>query len=94
VITAGVGANDVFAHGSGAHVSVTYASITATGEAAHGAMTSGGGSITLRDVHISTAGGRSVPLATDRGGGTVSVTGGSMRSTGTTSPAICSTGKW
>ena len=41
---------------------------------------------------MDTAGGSSAPIATDRGGGTITTHGGTYRSTGNNSPAIYSTG--
>jgi hypothetical protein len=54
-------------------------------------MASGGGTITATDLTVDTAGGSSAPVATDRGGGTITVNGGSYRSTGGNSPALYST---
>jgi len=91
VTTSGVGANGVFAYGKGA-ITLDGTTIKATGQYAHGIMASGGGALTATDLTVTTAGGSSAPIATDRGGGTIVVTGGSYRSTGNNSPAIYSTG--
>ena len=48
--------------------------------------------MTLTNVVISTAGASSAAVATDRGGGTITVRGGSARTSGFRSPAIYSTG--
>ncbi|MGA2929949.1 MAG: hypothetical protein ABSG43_28970 [Solirubrobacteraceae bacterium] len=92
VTTSGAGANAVFAYGSSAAVTVRGTRLTAHGQYAHGAMASGGGRLTLDHVMIHTAGGSSAAVATDRGGGTVTVSGGTMITTGATSPGIYSTG--
>lgn len=92
VTTTGDGANGIFAYGEST-VAVTGTTIEATGRYAHGIMTSGGGTITANDLTVSTTGGNSAPVATDRGSGTITVTGGTYRSTGNDSPGIYSTGK-
>lgn len=51
-----------------------------------------GGSLTLTDVHVVTSGKNGAPIATDRGSGTVTVTRGTISSSGTDSPGIYSTG--
>lgn len=91
VTTSGAGANGVFAYGKGA-LALTGTTIKATGQYAHGIMASGGGTLTATNLTVTTTGGSSAPIATDRGGGTVTVIGGSYRSTGNNSPAIYSTG--
>jgi hypothetical protein len=97
VTTRGTGTNAVFAYGSGSAVSLSGTTIkTTTNESdgdAHGVMASGGGTITLRNVNISTKGAHSSDVATDRGGGTVTVIGGTMTADGDGSPGIYSTGR-
>jgi hypothetical protein len=68
------------------------ATIKATAQGGHGAMASGGGSISLKNVNIDTAGANSAPIATDRGGGAITASGGTILSSGTDSPGIYSTG--
>jgi hypothetical protein len=92
VTTTGSGANGVFAYGAGV-INLDGTRIKATGEYAHGIMASGGGVITASNLNISTAGGSSAPIATDRGSGTITVTGGSFTSSGNNSPGLYSTGK-
>jgi hypothetical protein len=55
-------------------------------------MASGGGAVSVTDTVISTAGANSGAIATDRGGGTITVSGGSVTTSGQGSPAIYSTG--
>lgn len=88
----GSGANGAFAAGNGASVRLDHVEIRATGDNAHGVMVAGGGTMTLNDVSIFTSAQRSAAIATDRGGGSIRVKGGSWRTTGKTSPVLYSTG--
>ena len=54
-------------------------------------MTTGGGVTVAKNLTITTQGQSSAPIRTDRGGGNVTVTGGSYTSNGLGSPAIYST---
>ena len=54
-------------------------------------MTTGGGTTYAYDLTVTTSGGSSAPIRTDRGGGIVHVDGGSYTSNGLGSPAIYST---
>jgi hypothetical protein len=51
-----------------------------------------GGTITCTDVDITTQGAHCATIATDRGSGTITVTGGTMSTAGEGSPAVYSTG--
>ena len=92
VTTTGTGANGLFATGTGASISMTGGSIKATGDGGHGVMATAGGSLAIVKVNITTSGDRAAAIATDRGGGTITVTGGTMASSGMGSPGIYSTG--
>jgi len=92
VSSTGRGANGVFATGVGAEVVLTKVTIEAGGDAAHGVMATAGGALVLRDVAITTHRARAAAIATDRGGGTIRVNGGTMRTAGSGSPGIYSTG--
>jgi hypothetical protein len=92
ITTSGTGANGAFPTGSGASISLSGTTIRATGKGGHGVMATNGGLLVLDDVDIDTAGANSAPLATDRGSGTVTVTGGTVVSSGQDSPGIYSTG--
>mgnify|MGYP001415186876 CR=1 FL=1 len=92
ISTTGSGANGAFAYGPGSEVRLTKMTINATGDGGHGVMTSGGGSLYLEDVDITTTRAHAAPIATDRGGGTVTVVRGNVRSTGEASPGLYSTG--
>lgn len=91
--TSGTGANGAFATGKGSSVLLAKTKITATGGGGHGVMASAGGKLTLVDVDIFTADRNAAALATDRGGGTVTVSGGKIVCEGLDSPGIYSTGR-
>jgi hypothetical protein len=55
-------------------------------------MASGGGSVSLTNVRITTAGANSAAVATDRGGGTAVVRGGTIVTSGRDAPGLYSTG--
>lgn len=90
--TTGGGANGAFATGAGSSVVLNQVKITATGDGGHGVMASAGGELALTDVDIRTEDIHAAAVATDRGGGTVKVTGGRSITTGRDSPGIYSTG--
>jgi hypothetical protein len=97
ITTDGTGASGIFAYGANSHVTVADSTIRANGTSSeagdgHGVMAAGGGHITLDNVNIATKGAHSADIATDRGGGTVTVYGGTMTAAGDGSPVIYSTG--
>jgi hypothetical protein len=96
ITTTGSIANGLFATGSGSSISMNGGTIEASGANAHGVDVTFGGSITLTDVDITTRNGSSSALATDFGGGTVTVTGGTIVAadtvSGSHSAGIYSTG--
>ncbi len=92
VTTEANGANAVFAASSG---KVTIAGITVrtTKDSSRGLDATYTGTVTASDVDIATAGAHCACLATDRGNGTITVTGTStLASTGDGSPLVYSTG--
>ena len=93
VTTTGDGANDIFAYGSGTTVTLSGTRISATGRYAHGIMASGGGMIKATNLTASTTNSNGAVIATDRGGGTINVSGGRYSTSGTDSPGIYSTGR-
>jgi len=94
VKTTGSGGNGVFATGTGSTVNLSDVTINCTNTGAHGVDATNGGTLNLTNVDITTAGnGASAAIATDRGSGTINVTGGTVTTSGTKSPAIYSTGK-
>lgn len=96
VTTTGSVANGLFATYSGSSVTMLGGTITASGANAHGVDATYGGAITLSNVNVTTYGASSSAIATDFGGGTVNVTGGTIYASNTTanshSAAIYSTG--
>ena len=95
------GANGVFSYGGnggrngaagdGTTVVIADSSIVTTGDGSGGIMTTGGGVTTATNLTVETSGRSSAAIRTDRGGGTVTVDGGSYTSNGLGSPAIYST---
>lgn len=94
VSTTGIGANGVFATGNGSTVTLSNVTIKASGDGGHGVMASDLSSISLTNVDITTSGAHSAPIATDRGGGTITASGGTITTTGTDSPCLYSTGSF
>ena len=95
------GANGVFcyggnggkngASGDGTKVIISDTVITTTKSGSGGIMTTGGGIMEAYDLTVTTSGQSSAAIRTDRGGGTVTVDGGTYTSNGLGSPAIYST---
>ena len=95
------GANGVFcyggnggqngADGDGTTVIIKDSVITTTGNGSGGIMTTGGGVMEAYNLTVTTSGQSSAAIRTDRGGGTVTVDGGTYTSNGLGSPAIYST---
>jgi hypothetical protein len=78
VTTNALGANGLFATGTGSSVSMSDGTINASGSSAHGVDATYGGSISLTNVNVTSTGANSSVLATDFGGGTVTVSGGTI----------------
>lgn len=94
ITTTGSGANGVFATGQGSTINLTEVTINCTNTGAHGVDATMAGTLNLVNVDIATAGnGASAGIATDRGGGTITVIGGTLTTSGTKSPPIYSTGE-
>lgn len=86
------GANGIFASNK-ATIYANNTSITTTGSAnSRGLDATYGGTIIANKLSISTKGDHSAALATDRGGGNVSVTNSKLKTAGSGSPLIYSTG--
>jgi hypothetical protein len=92
ITTTGSGANGAFATGSGTVVNLSDVAITASGDGGHGVMATQGGVMTLENVDMNTSGPHSAPIATDRGVGTITATGGTVVTRGQDSPCYYSTG--
>ena len=89
--TDGSHANAVFSYGEGTVVDISDSNINTIGNCSGGLMTTGGGTMNASDLTIHTTGNSSAAIRSDRGGGTVKVTGGSYMTDGVGSPAIYST---
>ncbi len=99
--TNATGANGVFSYGrnattnntnsDGTQVTISDSTITTTKDNSGGIMTTGGGSMIAKNLTINTKGVSSAAIRSDRKGGTVSVDGGTYKTTGTGSPSIYST---
>lgn len=95
------GANGVFSYGGnggrnggqgdGTTVIIEDTEISTTGDGSGGIMTTGGGVTKAKNLTVCTSGCSSAPIRTDRGGGIVTVEGGSYTSNGLGSPVIYST---
>ncbi|GEO65624.1 hypothetical protein [Levilactobacillus spicheri] len=90
--TQSVGSNAVFATGSNARVTVKNATIHTTKSSSRGLDATYKGKITATNTNITTKGSHSAALATDRGGGTVQLTKGTLKTAGDGSPVLYSTG--
>lgn len=89
--TAGKHANAVFAYGEKSSIEISDSIIKTSENNSGGIMVTGGGSIKASDLNIETKGGSSAAIRSDRGGGTITVDGGTYSSYGSGSPAIYST---
>ncbi|BCZ47143.1 hypothetical protein psyc5s11_32100 [Clostridium gelidum] len=86
------GSNAIFSTGDGSVINVSNVTINTTKNSSRGLDATYNGTIIAKDVNISTQGAHCAALATDRGEGTIHVTGGTMNTAGEGSPAIYSTG--
>ena len=101
ITTEATGANGVFSYGGsattsnsssdGTTVNISNSKITTTKDNSGGIMTTGGGIMNATDLEITTAGISSAAIRSDRGGGTVNVSGGTYTTTGQGSPTVYST---
>lgn len=101
VTTNATGANGVFSYGGsattnnsssdGTNVTISDSTITTTKDNSGGIMTTGGGIMKATNLTVNTAGTSSAAIRTDRGGGTVTVDGGTYTTSGVGSPTIYST---
>ena len=91
VVTDGAYANAVFSYGEGTTTTVKDSVIITRSNNSGGIMTTGGATMNASNLTIETAGGSSAAIRSDRGGGTVTVDGGSYTASGQGSPAIYST---
>jgi hypothetical protein len=87
------GANMIYSYGTGT-VTVSNSTLDATAGASnnHGIYASGGGTIVANNVNAHSTGGTSSIIATDRGGGTLTVNGGTYESDSGKTAVVYSTG--
>lgn len=93
ITTGAEGANAVFSFG-GAKINISGVNIKTTSNSSRGLYSTYAGIISATDINITTQGAHCAPLATDRGGGYVYLTGGTnyVEAHGDGSPCIYSTG--
>lgn len=91
VTTDAVNGNGIFSYGSGTVVNVSSTKIRTSQRNSGGIQTTGGGVMNAENLDIETSGNSSAAIRSDRGGGTVTVNGGTYTTNGTGSPAIYST---
>ena len=91
IVTTGLSGNGVFSYGT-ASVILSNDYIRCTGDGGHGVYAAGGGTLTATDVIATTTGASSSVIATDRGGGKITITGGAYTSGGKNSADVYSTG--
>ncbi len=92
ITTSGTGANGAFVTGTGSTMSLKDVTIVATGNGGHGVDATLGGAMAVTNVTASTTGNNGSVIATDRGGGTIAVSGGKFTAAGIDSAGIYSTG--
>ena len=90
ITTDGVHANAVFAIGDGV-INISDSVITTSNNTSGGIMVTGGGTLTADNLTVKTSGNSSAPIRSDRGGGTITINGGSYESNGVGSPVVYST---
>ena len=101
IVTNATGANGVFSYGGnattnnnsndGTVVTISNSTIKTKKDNSGGIMTTGGGITKAYNLTINTSGISSAAIRTDRGGGTVTVDGGTYTTTGNGSPFVYST---
>lgn len=85
--TDAAGAAGVFAYGDG-NVAVSDTTISTKQDTSGGIHVAGGGTMTAKNLTVTTEDASSAAIRSDRGGGTMDVTGGSYTSNGSGSPAV------
>ncbi len=86
------GANAIFST-AGATANVDNVQITTTGNSSRGVYATYNGTINAEHIDITTSGAHCAPIATDRGGGYVTVKNSTVQCSGDGSPCIYSTGE-
>lgn len=90
IVTSGSHANALFAYGDG-KIEASKVTIKTSKNNSGGIMVTGGGTLTATDLTVETSGNSSAAIRSDRGGGTMEISGGSYKTSGMGSPAIYST---
>lgn len=90
ITTNGAHANAAFAYTDGI-INIASTTIKTAGNNSGGIMVAGGGVINATSLTVETTGNSSAAIRSDRGGGTISVSGGSYTTSGVGSPAVYST---
>lgn len=90
--TTGTGANGLYVIGAGSSVTIADSKITTSGIRAHGVDVTFTATATLNDMYISTTNDTASAVATDCGGGTINIDGGTLVANGYLSAGIYSTG--
>lgn len=88
VSSSAVNGNGIFCFGSGTVVNVSNTRIRTTERNSGGIQTTGGGTMNANDLDILTEGASSAAIRSDRGGGKVTVSGGTYVTNGTGSPSV------
>lgn len=91
VNTNAVNGNAIFSYGEKTTVNIRDSKIRTTKNNSGGIQTTGGGTMNASNLDIETKGNSAAAIRSDRGGGTVTVDGGTYVTNGTGSPAIYST---
>lgn len=92
ITTNAEGANAVFATGENAVINISGTTIRTKSNSSRGLDATYGGTIIADDMNIKTVGAHCAPVATDRGGGTITVSDSKLYASGDGSPCIYSTG--
>ena len=87
ITTDAKGGAGVFSYGDGV-VNISDTTITTSQDTSGGIHVAGGGTLNVKNLTVETAGESSAAIRSDRGGGTMTVNGGSYTSRGTGSPAV------
>ena len=87
ITTDAKGGAGVFSYGDGV-VNISDTTITTFQDTSGGIHVAGGGTLNVKNLTVETAGESSAAIRSDRGGGTMTVNGGSYTSKGTGSPAV------
>lgn len=88
VNTNAVNGNGVFSYGEGTTVNISDSTIYTTENNSGGIQTTGGGTMNAANLDVETQGNSAAAIRSDRGGGVVTVDGGSYVTNGTGSPAV------